>query len=143
MSIFTFKLAGLKKDQNKPTLDCSDEFDNFSGGKKTVLKIGKKNERNTKKFSLKIGLPGIMKRKTKNLPEKEEERLCKKVKSVTENVYVSLHQLDNVHRMEIQINNTYESINDKIECRKHSLSPDYEVYDGDFQFMYYNNAFFC
>ena len=38
MQIFTIKLGGLKKNKNKHVLDCMDEFEYFSGSKKSIIK---------------------------------------------------------------------------------------------------------
>ena len=140
MQIFTIKLVGLKKNKNKHLVDCMDEFEYFSGSKKSIIKTEKKNAPKPKQkmLSLSFSISKIIERRLLKGSKKSGEipdQILKKENPAKENIYISVCEQTGGNKEE----NIYEDPSDTLV----SLSPDYELFDGDFQFMYYNDAFFC
>ena len=149
----------MRKDRSKCVDDCSDEFDYFSGRQKIKRNETKKRkeENNKKLFSFKIDIPKVKLPKVLNISKKEETLkdlvLNNQRHLKQENIYVSLDHLDHKNQKQKNKNvNTHKSKCVKCvfddprftcACNSKTGSPDFQLYDGDVQFMYYNNAFFC
>ena len=110
-----------------------------------------------KLFELKIVLPKVklLKRFKSSRKEKTIEKMVlkNKIQPEEENINVSLcHRNCKKHNEENQKITSKQSecascfFGDpsfSCTCNFQDMSPDFKLYDGDVQFMYYNNAFFC
>ena len=155
MEHLTIKFVGMKKTNANSEDDCSNEFDYFSGRQR--IKKFRKGENKKKLFSLKIRLPKVRIPKLFKSSRKEETMkdivFNNKRCLIKENIYVSLSKIDcNIHEEVEKTVKTNQSecarcifgdCSFSCSCNFDTSSPDFKLYDGDVQFMYYNNAFFC
>ena len=114
-----------------------DEFEYFSGSKKSIIKTENQKVPRPNKISLKFCFSKVIGRKLLKYSSKTgviQDEIMKKGNPAKENIYVSVCQ----HKGEHFDEHIYEDL-----CESSVPSPDYELFDGDVQFMYYNDAFFC
>ena len=97
MPMFTIKLFGLKKNKKKHLLDCMDEFEYFSGSKKSIIKSEKKMvpapkpTENSLIFSISEVIGRKLRKRSRKIG-KISDQIMKKGNPVKEKVYVSVCQ---------------------------------------------------